>query len=82
MATRNYILEVKGFESQSSFDFARNALFREVLILDLRLSPNKNRLSLKTEEHMLDKVIHILDSFGHSAKRIQPGPGGVEGLFL
>lgn len=82
MATRNYILEVNGFDSQSNFDLARNALFREVLILDLRLSPNKKRLTLKTEEHFLDKVIHILDSFGHSAKLIQPGPGGVEGLFF
>jgi hypothetical protein len=82
MATRSYILEVNGFNTQAEFDLARNALFREVLILDLRLSTNKKRLTVKIEEETLNKVVHILDGFGHSARVIKPGPGGVEGLFF
>jgi hypothetical protein len=82
MATRSYILEVEGLNNQAKFDLARNALFREVLILDLRLSPNKKRLTIKVEEDTLSKVVNILDGFGHTARLIRPGPGGVEGLFF
>ncbi|MBT7611381.1 MAG: hypothetical protein HN576_16595 [Bacteriovoracaceae bacterium] len=82
MATRSYILEVNSFDTQAKFDLARNALFREVLVLDLKLSSNKKRLTLKIEEETLNKVIHILDGFGHSVRVIKPGPGGVEGLFF
>jgi hypothetical protein len=82
MATRSYILEVDGFDTQAKFDLARNALFREILVLDLKLSPNRRKLTLKVEEENLDKVVDILDGFGNTARLIKPGAGGVEGLFF
>ena len=82
MATRSYILEVEGLQEQKNFDLARNALFRETLIFDLRLSPNKKRLTVKIEEETLMNVVNILEGFGHPTKLIKPSPGGIEGIFI
>lgn len=82
MATRSYILEVGGLQDQKKFDLARNALFRETLIFNLRLSANRKRLTVKIEEETLDNVVSILEGFGHPTRLIKPSHGGIEGIFI
>jgi hypothetical protein len=81
MVTQTYIFKVNGMHDTSRLRMAQNALFRELLVEDMAISRNGERLTLRIQENSLDKAHSILFGLGHHPEIIKPMSAGVEGIF-
>lgn len=81
MTSRTFIFKVNGMEDPSRLRMAQNALFRELVVEEMSLSKNRERLTLTIKEKSLERACSILLGLGHRPELLKPMSAGVEGIF-